>query len=82
MCSSDLVLNQKRAHLREIETRFGVNIMISGDATLGGHNTGDVADTVHAFLENLPAGYPDRLRNITLQSAEELFRATDIVKQP
>jgi ribonuclease E len=30
------VLNQKRAHLREIETRFGVNIMISGDATLGG----------------------------------------------
>jgi len=30
------VLNQKRAHLREIETRFGVNIAISGDATLGG----------------------------------------------
>ena len=33
------------------------------------------------FLKNLPAHYPDRLRNITLQSADELFRAADIVKQ-
>jgi aminopeptidase N len=45
------------------------------DATLGGHQTKEVADTVRAFLNGLPASYPPRLRNITLQSAEELFRA-------
>ena len=45
------------------------------DATLGGHSSAEVANTVRAFLENAPAGFPDRLRNITLQSADELFRA-------
>ncbi len=48
------------------------------DATLGGHQTGDVAETVRAFLKNLPANYPERLRNITLQSADELYRAAGI----
>ena len=51
------------------------------DATLGGHQTKDVADTVRAFLKNLPANYPERLRNITLQSADELYRAAEIVKK-
>jgi aminopeptidase N len=45
------------------------------DATLGGYSSPEVANTVRAFLKSLPAGYPDRLRNITLQSADELFRA-------
>lgn len=45
------------------------------DATLGGHQSKDIADTVRAFLKGLPASYPPRLRNLTLQSAEELFRA-------
>jgi aminopeptidase N len=48
------------------------------DATLGGHQTADVADTVRAFLKNLPPNYPERLRNITLQSADELFRAAAV----
>jgi hypothetical protein len=30
---------------------------------------------VRAFLAALPADYPERLKNITLQSADELFRA-------
>ena len=51
------------------------------DSTLGGHQTKDVADTVRAFLKNLPANYPERLRNITLQSADELYRAAEIVKK-
>src|SRR5688572_23024141 len=51
------------------------------DSTLGGHQTQDVADTVRAFLKNLPANYPERLRNITLQSADELHRAADIVRK-
>ena len=50
-------------------------------ATLGGYQTKDVADIVRTFLKNLPANYPDRLRNITLQSADELYRAADIVKK-
>ncbi len=51
------------------------------DATLGGHQTADVAETVRMFLKGLPANYPDRLRNITLQSADELFRAAQTVKR-
>ncbi|HUQ88174.1 MAG TPA: M1 family aminopeptidase [Vicinamibacterales bacterium] len=51
------------------------------DVTLGGHQTKEVADTVRTFLKNLPANYPDRLRNITLQSADELYRAAEIVKR-
>ena len=51
------------------------------DSVLGGHSSKEVADTVRAFLKNLPANYPDRLRNITLQSADELFRAAAIVKK-
>lgn len=50
------------------------------DATLGGHQSKDVADTVRAFLKGRPPGYPDRLRNLTLQSAEELFRAARMVE--
>ena len=51
------------------------------DATLGGHSTADVANTVRAFLTSLPANYPERLKNITLQSADELYRAAEIVKR-
>jgi aminopeptidase N len=51
------------------------------DATLGGHQTEDVAEMVRAFLKNLPANYPDRLKNITLQSADELNRAAKVVKK-
>jgi len=51
------------------------------DVTLGGHQSPEVADTVRTFLKGLPANYPERLRNITLQSADELFRTADIVKR-
>ena len=51
------------------------------DATLGGYQTKEVADTVRDFLKSLPANYPDRLRNITLQSADELYRAAEVVKK-
>jgi aminopeptidase N len=51
------------------------------DVTLGGYNSRDVADTVREFLAQLPAEYPARLKNITLQSADELFRAADVTKQ-
>ena len=32
------VLNQKRAHLRDLERRFGVTIMVAADDTLTGVN--------------------------------------------
>jgi aminopeptidase N len=44
------------------------------DATLGGHSSTEVAGMVRQFLAALPANYPERLKNITLQSADELFR--------
>ncbi|MCC7126672.1 MAG: ERAP1-like C-terminal domain-containing protein, partial [Acidobacteria bacterium] len=46
------------------------------DAILGGHNSAEVAGIVRQFLSSLPPGYPERLRMITLQSADELFRAS------
>jgi aminopeptidase N len=45
------------------------------DATLGGHSSRAVADQVRTFIGQLPPDYPPRLKNITLQSADELFRA-------
>jgi aminopeptidase N len=49
------------------------------NATLSGHNSPSVARVVDRFLTGLPAGYPDRLRNIILQAADDLFRAAAIV---
>jgi aminopeptidase N len=46
------------------------------DATLGGHSSTEVAGMIRSFLASLPADYPPRLRNITLQSADELFRVS------
>jgi aminopeptidase N len=48
------------------------------DATLGGHNSPRVAATVREFLDQRPDLSP-RLRQIVLQSADELFRASTIV---
>ncbi len=48
------------------------------DATLGGHNRRAAADIVRNFL-NGQKDYPIRLRRIILQSADELFRAADIL---
>ncbi len=45
------------------------------DATIGGHNSAAAAEVVRAFLaEN--TGLPLRLRQIVMQSADELFRAS------
>ena len=51
------------------------------DVTLGGYQTRDVSDIVRAFLKNVPANYPERLKNITLQSADELNKAAEVVKK-
>ncbi len=48
------------------------------DATLGGHRSRQVAEQVTAFLQQLPPDYPPRLRNVTLQSADQLFRAAGL----
>ncbi|HXD72980.1 MAG TPA: M1 family aminopeptidase [Vicinamibacterales bacterium] len=45
------------------------------DATLGGPPSPAAAATVRAFVRDLPAGYPDRLRRIVLSSADLLFRS-------
>jgi hypothetical protein len=36
---------------------------------------------VRNFLATLPPNYPERLKNITLQSADELFRAEAVRRQ-
>lgn len=51
------------------------------DATFSGYQTKDAADIIRAFVKSLPANYPERLKNITLQSADELYRAAEIVKK-
>ncbi len=47
------------------------------DATFSGHRDPAVAATIRTFLDRTPPDYPARLRNIVLQSADELFRATE-----
>jgi aminopeptidase N len=49
------------------------------DATLGGHNTRTATETVRNFLSS-QKDYPIRLRRIILQSADELFRAAEILQ--
>jgi aminopeptidase N len=49
------------------------------DATLDGHNSGRVAAIVRTFLDER-RDLPPRLRRIVLQSADELFRASEIVE--
>jgi aminopeptidase N len=51
------------------------------DATLGGHSSASVAQTVIRFLDSLPAGYPDRLRRIVLSSSDDLFRASGATRK-
>jgi aminopeptidase N len=48
------------------------------DATLGGYSSSDAAGDVRRFLATLPPDYPERLKNIVLQSADELFRAAGV----
>jgi aminopeptidase N len=45
------------------------------DATLGGHRSPAAAQVVRAFVDSLPASYPDRLRRVILSSADDLFRS-------
>lgn len=47
------------------------------EATLSGHTSAEVAAVVRAFLADLPADYPPRLRNTILVAADELFRVTE-----
>lgn len=51
------------------------------NATLSGHNSAEVAETVESFLQQVPADYPQRLRNVILQTADDLFRAATILNQ-
>jgi aminopeptidase N len=63
--------------LREIQ-RTG-DIFFPGrwvGATLAGHNSPVAAESVRRFLDTLPPDYPRRLRDIVLQNADDLFRAT------
>jgi aminopeptidase N len=50
------------------------------NATLSGHNSAEVAETVEEFLERLSGSYPNRLRNVILQTADDLFRAATILQ--
>jgi aminopeptidase N len=45
------------------------------NATLGGHSSPEAAAVVRRFLATRSPSYPERLKNITLQSADGLFRA-------
>ncbi len=49
------------------------------DATLWGHRSEAPAEVVRTFLEEHP-DYPEKLRGKILQTADELFRAADILQ--
>ncbi|HSF99909.1 MAG TPA: hypothetical protein VLA20_02220, partial [Vicinamibacterales bacterium] len=49
------------------------------DATLGGYQSVQTAAEVRAFIEELPADYPERLRWVLLSSADPLMRAARLL---
>ena len=53
------------------------------EALVGSRNSRQSTETVRAFLDlqDVRKDYPVRLRRIILQSADDLFRATEIVGQ-
>ena len=51
------------------------------DATLSGHQSASAASMVRSFLEQVPKEYPERLRRNILSSADDLFRASRILKR-
>jgi len=51
------------------------------DASLSGYQSVQSAAEVRAFINNLPADYPARLRWVLLSSADPLFRASKILTQ-
>jgi ribonuclease E len=83
------ILNQKRTHLRELESRFDVAITISADETLGGASTfavdrGEAAVKldkdpaagvqIDAFA---PAEEPDEAEAVEVEAEEETVQAED-----
>jgi aminopeptidase N len=50
------------------------------DAVLGGHRSPETAADVRAYLDSLPADYPQRLRWVLLASADPLFRAVQVAR--
>jgi aminopeptidase N len=51
------------------------------DASLGGYQSSQAATIVRGFLERVPKNYPERLRRIILSAADDLFRASALVKR-
>ncbi len=51
------------------------------DAVLSGYQSRQAAADVRAFIDQLPASYPTRLRWILLSSADPLFRAATLLRQ-
>jgi aminopeptidase N len=51
------------------------------DATLWGYQSPQTSSDVRAFIDELPADYPPRLKWVLLASADSLFRAARIVHQ-
>ncbi len=51
------------------------------DATLSGYQSIQTAAEVRAFIDALPAGYPQRLRWVLLSSADPLFRAARLLNK-
>jgi aminopeptidase N len=74
--SSDKYVAPSLAMLREIQRTGDIFFPKRWmDATLGGPSSPAVAEQVRAFVRDLPADYPDRLRRIVLSSADLLFRS-------
>lgn len=49
------------------------------DATFSGHNSQEVAAIVREFLRKTEANYPQRLRQILLQTSDEMLRASRMI---
>jgi len=76
------ILNQKRAHLRELEKRFGVAIMIAADETLTGANyhaleRGELATGVKEESSEAPQSFADEPIEPFVEVEVEVEEAAD-----
>ncbi len=80
------ILNQKRSHLRDIEARFGVSIMVMGDETLTGTvnhalERGDLASPPEELrrqdLVRIDSIIPDDIEEEVVEAEEEAEEVTD-----
>ncbi len=80
------ILNQKRAHLRELEKRFGVSVTIAADDTLTGANyytleRGELAVAKEMLVSAAPSEAQRPMIPVAAESEDEVEASADVASE-